>query len=171
MRCRPVALPDSDDDVAATSEALRLLARAAQTEAGLRHRLRLRGFSAATAGSTAAEMMRRGLLDEDAYAGAVVERRLRRGQGRAHIAAELRVKGVGERAIDEALRGIGATEEAEAAMALARRMFAKAAAAPGDPRGTQRLAGALARRGFDFATIRRALQEVGIDEAHFSDGP
>jgi len=167
MSRRQVAPADAEDCAAAESEALRLLARAAQTEAGLRHRLEIRGFSPATARAAAAAMMRRGLLDEGAYAQALVARRLRRGQGRVRMAAELRARGVGERDIEEALREVGPAEETGTALAVARRMLAagNGPKSDGDRRAAERVAGALARRGFDVATVRRALREVGVDEA------
>ena len=160
------AVPVTDSGVAAAAEtvALRILAGAAQSEAGLRQRLEVRGFSPAVAVATAAEMVRRGYVDDEAFATALATRRLRRGHGRALVAAELRARGVGSRPIDDAVRGIDADVELAAAVAVAGRLATRRAGRQGTDRfGLSAYVGAaLRRRGFDVGTVRRALVESGL---------
>jgi regulatory protein len=145
---------------AATAAALRILRGAAQSDVSLRRRLAARGFTPAAARAAATEMGRLGYVDDNAFAGAVADRRLQRGYGRAAVAAELRARGVGEGPIDEALRRVGLDDERAAAAALAARFLERERARHGhdDPRSAGRVAAHLARRGYSGETIRAALR-------------
>ena len=157
---------DPDDASAAEAVALRILTGAAQTEASLRRRLEQRGFSAAAARAAAVAAARHGYLDDDAFARSVGERRVRQGHGRAWVAAELRARGVGERPIEDLLRGLDPEAEEAAALALARRLAARTAARPGDDRSrwAMRIAQGLSRRGYDASIVRRVVHRVVVDE-------
>jgi regulatory protein len=149
--------------MAAEAAAVRILAGAAQTELSLRQRLERRGFDGATARAAAAAMAARGYVDDDAFADSVTRRRLRTGHGRGFVAAELRSRGVGERAIDATLAGIDDDAELDAATRLARQLAARTRPgdqAENDPRRWGRIAAGLQRRGFSMATIRTALRRV-----------
>jgi len=165
VRGRAAPIADPDDAAAAEAVAVRILAGAAHSEAGLRRRLEQRGFTRAVAAATAAAMVRRGYVDDDAFAAALAERGLRRGRGRALVAAELRARGVAERPIDDAVRGIDPDAELVAATVAAARLAASRAGRDGFDAGRVRgyVGGALQRRGFDMGTVRRALQAAGLD--------
>jgi regulatory protein len=147
--------------------AVRILAGAAQTELSLRQRLERRGFSGATARAVASAMARRGYIDDDAFARAVTERRVRRGHGRALVAAQLRARGVGERPIADALEGVSREEEMAAARRLAETLVERTSGRRADdPR--RRLSGivdAMRRRGYDMDVIRAALRHVDLGAA------
>ena len=151
---------DADDVDAATESAVRILTGAAQTELSLRRRLQSRGFTATASHAAAVAMAGRGYIDDAAYADAVTARRLRRGYGKAFVAAELRSRGVGERPLDDALRTIGHGDEVAAAGRLALRLLERDRARHGDsdPRTAARVAAALGRRGYAGDVVRSALR-------------
>ena len=151
--------PDPDDVAAAEDTAARILTGAAQTEVSLRRRLEQRGYTATAARAAALTMAQRGYLDDTAFAESVAGRRLRRGYGRAVVAAELRARGVGEAPLHQALRGVGMDDEREAALRLARRLWDRHERVE-DDRRVARVAGALARRGFDGETVRSVLRTL-----------
>lgn len=157
----PKTRPADPDDVAAAEEvALRILAGAAQTELSLRQRLQQRGFSATAARAVAVLMSRRGYVDDDAFAQAVAERRLRRGHSRALVAVELRARGVGERPIADALENVSADDELASAVHLAQTLARRSAGRHPDPRRRlSSIVAAMRRRGFDMTTIRTALRQ------------
>ncbi|HET9052311.1 MAG TPA: RecX family transcriptional regulator, partial [Candidatus Dormibacteraeota bacterium] len=89
----------------------------------------------------------------------LVERRTRRGYGVGTMRAELRSRGVGDLRIDDALSGLEPGAEAASAAALARRLVDRERGRrDADARGAERVAGALARRGFDVETVRAAVR-------------
>ena len=151
---------DADDAVAASASAVRILTGAAQTEVSLRRKLTGRGFTATAAQAAVVDMAQRGYIDDGAYAEAVASRRLRRGYGSRFVAAELRARGVGERPLEDALRGVGHGDEIAAATEVARRALARDRDRHGmdDPRTAGRVAASLGRRGYGGDVIRAALR-------------
>ena len=155
--------PDTADDAeAAIATALRILHGGGQTEVTLRRRLEARGFDRRTAQGAAAEAVRLGYVDDAAFARSLVERRTGRGYGLATVRAELRARGVGELRIDDVTAGIGPDAELESATALASRLIAKERSRRNadEERTAQRVAGALARRGFGADTVRSAIRSA-----------
>jgi regulatory protein len=111
-------------------------------------------------------LQRTGQVNDTAFASAWVENRdaFRPRAARA-LRAELRRKGVAEEAIAEAVSGI---DEAEAAYRAAQRFARRSASLSADD-FQRRVGGQLARRGFDWETIRAAVRrvwsELGKDQA------
>ncbi len=105
-----------------------------------------------------------GLVDDGAFAEAYVHSRSR-SRGKRALAQELRRKGVDEETARDALEGVDAETEEQAARDLLRRPLA---ASRGLDRATRqrRLAGVLARRGYSPGLVMRLVREaLGEDEA------
>lgn len=167
---RQRTVPEDPENVdAAVEAALRVLRGAAQTEASLRRRLEFKGWSPAAARAATAAMTQHGYVDDDAFAQSVAARRLRGGYGRARVASELRARGVAERPIDDVLRTVGMDDERVSAGRVAERLLERDRTrhGPDDPRTAERVAGALARRGYDVQTIRHALRTAWGEAPEF----
>ena len=101
-----------------------------------------------------------GLVDDAGFARDWVDSRQQRRQlSRRALRQELERKGVGRDEIDDALQSVDAEDEYDAARMLAER---KARTLQGLPREVQyrRLAGVLARRGFNGSLTARVIAEV-----------
>lgn len=152
----------------ARETALRSLSRASTTRAGLVQRLIKKGYEREVAEGVAQEMERIGAVDDGVYAEALVRDALRsRPAGRQLLDAKLRAKGVSaeirERVLEEAL---SERDDLADAIGVARRRLA---ALPGTLDAVvvrRRLAGAVARRGFDGDVCWRAVEAAmrGEDE-------
>lgn len=142
--------------------ALRLLGARALTVHELRTRLAKRGFAADEVAGVCERLLAAGLLDDAALARRAAEAELaRRAAGPRLVLMKLLRRGV-ERATAEAAvaavfgeRDAGADADREAARAV-RRLPASVDAAA----AWRRVAGALARRGFDAATARAAAERA-----------
>lgn len=101
-----------------------------------------------------------GLIDDRAFADGWVEsRQQRRHLSRRALGQELRRKGVDSELVDSALEQVDASDEYDAALALAhKKLRAMAKLEPHVRR--RRLAGALARRGFGAAVVGDVLRAV-----------
>jgi regulatory protein len=155
------AFPDDPESAAAAEDvAVRVLAGAAQSAAGLERRLRRRGFSELAAQTATRAMVERGYVDDGALAESIAGRRQRSGHGRVHVAAELRARGIDPDAITTALGDIDQDAERAAALELGRRLATRASRDIGDRQGRQRLGAALQRRGFDSETVGWVLREL-----------
>ncbi len=144
----------------ARESALKGLSRASTTRAGLVQRLLKKGYEREVAEGVAQDMERIGAIDDGDYAEALVRDALRsKPAGRRLLDAKLRAKGVSaeirERVLDEAL---SERDDLEDAIGVARRRLA---ALPGTLDAVvvrRRLAGAVARRGFEGDVCRRAVE-------------
>lgn len=148
-----------EDPLAAAREiALRRLSVRARSRKELAQDLKSRDVPAEVAAEVLDRFAKVGLIDDAAFAEEWVESRGRR-SGAARLRQELRLKGVAEDHIADA---IGARDD-EADLANARELATrKAASMVGlDPMVRQRrLQGYLGRRGFSNAVIRRVIGEV-----------
>jgi regulatory protein len=101
-----------------------------------------------------------GLVDDEAFARDWVEsRQQRRHLSKSALRRELQGKGVEREQIDEVVSGIGSGDEVEAALALATKKFRSMAGLERDVQ-YRRLAGALARRGFNGTVVATVLSRV-----------
>ncbi len=101
-----------------------------------------------------------GLVDDDAYAAALARTRFsQKGASRRAIEDELRRKGLGERSIAGALAQISGDDEADAALALARKRL-RAARGLDRPTQERRVLAALGRKGYSQHVARRALDQA-----------
>jgi len=153
-----------DAQQAATAVALRLISRRPRSERELRQRWDRRGVAPEVQQAALEHLQRTGQVNDAAFASAWVENREAfRPRSALALRAELRRKGVAEGAIASAVEGI---DEAEAAYRAAQR-FARRAADLSQEDFRRRVGGQLARRGFDWDTIRvavgRVWTELGID--------
>jgi regulatory protein len=148
--------------------ALRLLGQRAHFRAELERKLGQRGYPPAEIEEALARLAGLGHLDDAALAAAEAARlRERKNLGHAGVAAELRRKGVGTKALDAALGQATPAEERERAAAAADRWL----------RGHRPDAAALARhldrKGFArsvvYATVAERIPDGGAAEAAAPD--
>jgi regulatory protein len=170
LRSSRDAAADPDDDAAAEAAALRILAGAGQSAAGLQRRLRNKGF-AASAVEVALERCRaRGYIDDGALAASVAARLQRSGHGSVRVAAELRARGVEHDAAAAALEGIGEGDD-DRALEVGRRLVQKEIRRGDEDGMRRRIAGALQRRGFSGGTIAGTLRRLSAEAAAAKDSP
>jgi len=144
---------------AAYSAALRMLTRREHCEAELRQKLAAKGFDEIAVDSVVEELKGYGYLNEARYAEMFLRSRMQRGEALWMAAAKARRKGVEESALQMAV------EEAEAkfdALEACRELLSSRdpqRLRRKDERVWQRHARFLRNRGYDAATILRALNE------------
>jgi regulatory protein len=129
---------------------LRLLTVRARTRAELAGQLAKRGYPDDAAEAVLNRLEAVGLIDDEDFAEQWVHsRQANAAKGRRALAAELRIKGVGEELIAAALDGIDAGAERGRAEQLVERRLRRDALGDGDDaKVTRRLVGMLARRGY-----------------------
>jgi regulatory protein len=157
---RQQELLDQDAPYRARERALRLLGLRDRSRREVEIRLRQAGFDQKVVDRTLEWLAGLGYLDDRRFAGAYVAEKQRGGWGPRRIRAELAAKGVERSAVDEAVAaledsGSAASAGGDAALEdVIRRRFGGQFTA--DPEGAERrLAGFLARRGYDWDTIGR----------------
>jgi regulatory protein len=167
-------LLEEDAPYRARDKALDMLAVRERCAREVEERLQGAGLDSEVVASTISWLQSRGYLDERRFAASFVEVRLRGGWGARRIRAELLRRGTDREAVEEVLQaaaqeGSGA-EGMAAVTALARRRFAGQFAA--DPAGARRrLAGFLARRGYDWQTIATVTRALGGEDAQRQESP
>ena len=110
-----------------------------------------------------------GLVDDQAYAQMLVRtRRDSRGLARRALQQELRRKGVGDEEAAAALDGIGPTTRWPTAEALVARRLPSTRGLPYETR-VRRLAGMLARKGYNSGLAMRVVREALAGEADARD--
>ena len=142
----------------ALDKAVSLLESRARTEKEIVSALRKNAYPEQTIARVMARLHEEGYLNDAAFAEQWTSARTAKGMGARRIRQELRLKGVSQNDIDEALAAADEKEIHQAAV----RMAEKAARGrdlsnPGD---RQKVIAALARRGYDFSTAKKALQQV-----------
>jgi regulatory protein len=149
----------------ATESALRLLAVRPRAEHELRNRLKRKEYDAATIDLAIERVRNWGYLDDADFARRWVDNRLEyRPRSKRMLELELRQKGVDRETIETTMEETD-IDEVAAATELARKAAAKMSGL--DPAvARRRITGQLARRGFDYGTIRSALEHAlgSIDE-------
>lgn len=138
----------------------RKLAVQARTRSELATALAAKDVPTDTAEEILDRLANLGLVDDAAFARDwVASRQQRRHLSGRALGVELRRKGVQTDHIDQALTGVGAEQEYEAAYSLAERR-ARILSGLAPEVAYRRLTGVLARRGFDHRTCRRVATEV-----------
>jgi len=144
--------------------ALRWLARRERCEAELRMKLGEKGFSSEDIGDAIHRLLQQGFLSEQRFAEGFMRARMRRGETPWLAMHKARLLGADAAALEQAAAAATRDFDADTACAdwLARRD-------PGglrfsDMRRWQREARFLRQKGFDSATIRRALQRGNVEE-------
>jgi regulatory protein len=123
----------------------------------------MKGFDRPVVSEAVSFLKQKGVINDAKFAKLWVESRMRSNpRGTMLLRKELRSKGIGHAATEDALAG-GAGSERAAVIAVARK---KAAGLRGLPEQTakKRLFGHLARRGFDFGMIEDAVREAIVDD-------
>jgi regulatory protein len=164
-----VPVDSEADPVAAAREiALRRLSVRARSRKELTQDLKSRDVPADAAAEVLDRFAEVGLINDAAFAQEWVESRGRR-SGAARLRQELRLKGVAEEDIADAIGGRGDQTDLTNARELATR---KAATMKGLDRVVRqrRLTALLARRGYSNAVIRRVIGEVLQAETPDDDG-
>lgn len=144
----------------AVQRGLALIARRPRTAADLRDRLGDR-FESAAADAALARLAELGYVDDAAWATAYVARTRSTERSARMLRAELREHGVDAETAEDALH---AHDDDVAALAAARRLARGGRGRAPDARA-RRLRGALARRGFSFDVIERALSRLAEEHA------
>lgn len=154
-------LAQREAEAGAMAQALRLISRRPRSERELRQAWDRRRVASSAQESALRRLQRLGQVDDGAFAAAWVENRgaFRPRSARA-LRSELRLKGVDEATIAQAIEGL---DEADAAYRAAGRLARRAAGLP-EQEFQRRLGDQLARRGFDWETIRAAVRRVWIEQ-------
>jgi regulatory protein len=144
--------------------ALGLLAVRQRSRRELERRLVQAGFEPEAVVAELDRLTAVGLVDDEAFARAVVESRVgRRGESRRAVAGKLALAGVDRTVAEVALDGAGIDEQAVADRLALTRVSRLAGL---DPRvAFQRLSGFLARRGYAYDIAQRAARRALAVEA------
>ncbi len=139
----------------ALEKAVSLLASRARTEKEIVDALRQNAYPEQVIARVMACLQEEGYIDDTAFAEQWVGARTSKGMGARRIRHELRLKGVGQDEIEEAL----ASADEEEILRAAVRMADKASHGRNlsEPADRQKIVAALARRGYDFSTAKKAL--------------
>lgn len=147
----------------AKDAALNYLGHAATTERRVRDKLRAKGFEGETIDTVVEDLMRVGLLDDEAYARDFAKRlALKETAGARWIETKLVSRGV-HYSLAARVAEEFAAEGSDAALEAARARIAKMGHVTDGEALVRRVAGQLQRRGFDagesFEAARRAAEE------------
>lgn len=142
----------------ALDKAVSLLASRARTEKEIVSALRQNAYPEQTIARVMARLHDEGYINDAAFAGQWVSARTAKGMGARRIRQELRLKGVSQSDIDEALNSVDEEETMDSAVQAAEK--ASRGRNPSDPADRQKIIAALVRRGYDFSTAKTALQRL-----------
>ncbi len=146
----------------AQKKALRMLERMDRTEKELRDRLIQAGFSEDETDNAIAYVASFGYLDDDRYAENYVRRCLKT-KSRTQIMQELASRGIDHGPALAAWDKVTEDEPYDEQELIRAHIEKKLSSRPvpvGDPAAMRRLYAYLARRGFSFEQIRRALEDM-----------
>lgn len=138
---------------------LRLLTDRARSRAELAEVLRTEEVPEPVVDSVLDRLEELRLIDDAAYAEALVRSRQRAGMAKRVVSRDLRAKGVADADAEAALATIDPEEEKEVAVALARRRAGRTAGLA-EPVRRRRLVAFLARRGYPGDVAMAAVNEV-----------
>lgn len=125
--------------------------------AELTRRLVRKGYPEGESAAAAEWLVSLGVLDDEAYAAALVEKYARQGLSRRAAAAKLAEKGVPRDLAEEAMAAFPDQRDALVRLILQKGL-------PADREGQAKLTAALARRGFGYEEIRAALRIAGGED-------
>jgi regulatory protein len=155
----------------AVSAAMRALEQRMQTGKELRTRLLRKGFEQETIDTALAKLADWGYLNDERFAELWIENRLaHRPRGKRMLEQELRQKGIDREIVQETVAAME-IDDRSAALDLAHKRLRSVQGLPLDEQ-KKKLTGILARRGFDYGTIRATLEAVlgePLDELDVGD--
>lgn len=170
LKERNSALTGAEAIEAAREVALRRLDSRSRSTGELRTAIESKGFAPEIAEEVISRLERVGLVDDAAFARALVSERFR-GAGKAGraLVEEMRRKGLDEETIEEALGRIDAEELRERALELARKRLRSM---PGVSRDAafRRLTGMLARKGYGPSVCTSVVSQVLAEREEEGDG-
>lgn len=139
----------------AMEKAIALLAMRPRTQQEIADALRKNAYPERTIARVMARLDEAGYINDSDFAEQWAASRTNKGMGSRRIRMELRRKGVGSEAIDEALSAIDEDDLLSGALKAAR----KAASGKDlfDPKDRQKILAALARRGYGYTEAKQAL--------------
>lgn len=165
------ALRAQDEIARATNAALVFLGYRARSEREVRDRLSQKGYPPETVAAVIERLNGWGYLNDADFARFWTENRVQhKPRGRRLLEQELRFKGVAPEVVRETLDEAELDEET-AALELARDRLRRDASSSLEPEvQRRRLAGFLARRGYDYDVVRRVMKRLfdgdeALDEA------
>lgn len=147
----------------ALEKAAALLSLRARTEKEIVDALRQNAYPEETIARVMAELTRVGYLSDENFARQWASSRTAKGMGAQRIRMELRRKGVSREQIDQALSEVDADDAFQSACQAAEKAARGRDLTCAQDR--QKALAALARRGFDYALARRALDALMNDES------
>jgi regulatory protein len=157
-------IQNDDDFNTAKEKALRLLSYRLRSEHELRKRLSEKNFAADVINRTISHLHELKLIDDAAFTESFVhDLILRRSAGKSLLRRELGKKGISREIIAGILNSLPADEEEDRARHTAVLLIKryKSSRKSTDPKNQQqRITATLMRRGFDFPTIRKVIQEL-----------
>ena len=106
------------------------------------------------------KLEKEGLVDDEAFAREWAATRARQQIGRARILRELAQKGVDRESAERAVEALDEEEKDAAAVALAQKLLRRYADEADAKRAMAKLMAAMARRGYDFESARRAVEQA-----------
>lgn len=152
----------------ALDRAVGYLAERAHSRREIEERLLRIGYRPCTVEMVLYKLEREKLLDDADFARQWVESRANHKLGRSRIAQELRRKGVSQEEAEAALAAIDEEDQLASALSLAQKAAARIKPGEDLRKAANRIAGMLARRGFQWdvakEAIRQALSELPEDE-------
>jgi regulatory protein len=160
--------PPADPVAVAREIALRQLTTRNRSRAELERALAAKGVPPEASAEVLDRFEELRLVDDPGFARQWVESRQRAGRSSRVLGHELRAKGVAAETITDALAELDDDADHRAALAFARKRVTGLRNLEPVVR-ERRLAGALARRGFTPAVIRRVLGEVTGGDTDWSD--
>ncbi len=149
-------------------KALRLLDYRDRTKDELEKRLVRDGCDQKTTEKVVADLERAGVINDEKFAREFLESRNRsKPVGKMRMAREMYTRGVKKDLAEEVLENYTEEEEYENALSLARKKTKNTAGL--DKESLRKIAGFLARRGFDWETISKVMDEIGAEMRSYED--
>jgi len=152
------ALMDERSYPFAMDKAVALLSLRSRTEKEIAECLRKNAYPEKTIARVMARLVEAGYLNDAAFAESWAASRANKGMGSRRICMELRQKGVSQQEIDSALSAIDEDDMLEGAIKAAEKAARGRDLSSSIDR--QKILAALARRGYDYASARQALQTI-----------
>lgn len=141
----------------ALQRAVAMLAARAHSRREVERKLADRGYIAEAIEMVVFKLEKEGLLDDEAFAHARASAGIHRGLGKARIQQELRMKGVAEPLVQDALARLDAEDQQAQALRLAQKVLKHYAKYP--PReAVQKAVASMLRRGYAYGDASRAIQ-------------
>ncbi len=149
----------------AMKKALKLINRKPLSEAQLTARLREEGIDDELIGRALVRLRGIGAVDDEALGGQLIDELIRnKSAGPRLLRQKLRERGLGKKLIDKLVSEHSASSSFEDALHLAKQRLVRLRRVPPPSRG-RKLAGLLARRGYDEETVERVIVALKLDGA------